>query len=115
MPSKSSHNIITAPFAVTEACRALGERLAIARKRRRLTQRDVARRAGLSAFTLVRVERGVASTELGSIVRVLWALGMEDSLRQVASLEADRVGLALERARLPKRVARRKTGDDDDF
>ncbi len=115
MPLKTSQSSIKTPFAVIEACRSLGERLAVARKRRRLTQREVARRAGLSAFTLVRIEKGVPSTELGSVVRVLWALGLEGSLSLVADLETDRVGQTLERARLPKRVVHRRAGQDDDF
>jgi transcriptional regulator with XRE-family HTH domain len=103
------------PFAVVEACRSLGERVAIARKRRRMTQKELARRAGLSAFTLIRIEKGVPSTEVGSIVRVLWALGLERTVGLVAEAEADDVGQTLERARLPKRVGRRKDELDDDF
>jgi transcriptional regulator with XRE-family HTH domain len=115
MAVKSSHSNSSAPFAVTDACRALGERLAVARKRRRLTQKELARRAGLSAFTIIRIEKGVASTELGSVVRVLWALGLDGSLASVADTAGDDVGQALERARLPKRVTGRKEQLDDDF
>ena len=100
---------------MTDACRALGERLAIARKRRRLTQKELARRAGLSAFTIIRIEKGVASTELGSVVRVLWALGLERSIALVADMASDDVGQALERAHLPRRVTSRKEQLDDDF
>ena len=115
MASKSSYPAAPLPYAVGDACRALGERLAVARKRRRLTQKELARRAGLSAFTLIRIEKGVASTELGSIVRVLWALGLERSLSFAADTASDEVGQAMERSRLPKRVTRRKEQLDDDF
>ncbi|MBS2022256.1 MAG: helix-turn-helix domain-containing protein [Deltaproteobacteria bacterium] len=103
------------PFAVVDACRSLGQRLAVARKRRRLTQREVARQAGLSAFTLIRIEKGVPSTEVGSVLRVLWALGLEGSFALVAEAEADTVGQTLDRARLPKRVRPGKGLLDDNF
>lgn len=115
MPSKTSQPSVPLPYVVAEACRGLGQRLAVARKRRRLTQRELARRAGLSTFTLIRIEKGVPGTELGSVLRVLWAMGLERSLSLVAEPESDRVGEALERARLPQRVSHRKEQLDDDF
>lgn len=111
MASKHRHSSLT-PFAVVDACRGLGERLLIARKRRRLTQKELAKRAGLSTFTLIRIEKGVPSTELGSVVRVLWALGLEATIAHVADAATDDVGQALERSRLPRRV---KEKLDDDF
>ena len=114
MALKKRLNQSSLPFAVAAACRRLGERLGIARKRRRLTQKDLARRAGLSSFTVIRIEKGIPGTEFGSIVRVLWALGLERTVELVAELDVDDVGLALERARLPRRVTQRK-GLDDDF
>jgi len=115
MTTKKSHNSSPLPSAVVEACRSLGQRVATARKRRRMTQKELARRAGLSAFTLIRIEKGVPSTEVGSIVRVLWALGLERTVELVAEAEADAVGQTLERSRLPKRVGRRRDELDDDF
>lgn len=103
------------PFAVTSTCRALGERISVARRRRRLTQKAVAQRAGLSTFTVIRIEKGVPSTEFGSIVRVLWAMGLEATVAQVADTAADDVGQALERSRLPRRVTARSEKLDDDF
>jgi transcriptional regulator with XRE-family HTH domain len=115
MAIKRSHRPARTPFAVVQACADLGERLAVARKRRRLTQKELARRAGLSSFTVIRIEKGIASTELGSIVRVLWALGLEGTLALVAHTADDEVGQALERSRLPKRVTKGKEQLDDDF
>ena len=108
------------PFAVADACRSLGERLTVARKRRRLTQKELARRAGLSTFTLLRIEKGIPGTELGSVLRVLWALGLERTFALVAEAESDGVGQTLERARLPRRVGQRRESPrkerlDDDF
>jgi transcriptional regulator with XRE-family HTH domain len=115
MASKVAQTKVPLPFAVTSACRALGERVSIARKRRRLTQKELAKRAGLSTFTVIRIEKGVPSTELGSIVRVLWALGLDAAVAKIADSTTDEVGQALERSRLPKRVSQRKERLDDDF
>lgn len=50
------------------------------------------------------------------MVRVLWAMGLDGAVGLLADTTNDRVGEALERARLPKRVSRRtKGGLDDDF
>lgn len=115
MAAKHSQKQLPIPFAVLDVCRSLGERIAVARKRRRLTQKDVARRAGLSTFTVIRIEKGIPSTELGSIVRALWALGLERTVDLVADTTSDDVGQSLERSRLPRRVNQRKGKLDDDF
>lgn len=85
---------------------ALGERLRLARKRRKLSSAVVAQRAGISRTTLYKVEAGDAGATLGSYVRVLAVLGLEGDLNQLGA--DDRVGrklqdLALEPA--PKRSA----------
>ena len=115
MAVKHSQKQLPVPYAVEEACRSLGQRIAVARKRRRLTQKDLARRAGLSTFTVIRIEKGVASTELGSVVRALWALGLERTVALVADTTGDAIGESLERSRLPKRVSHGKGALDDDF
>ncbi|SHH07451.1 helix-turn-helix domain-containing protein [Pollutimonas bauzanensis] len=83
---------------------ALGERLRLARKRRKLSNAIVAQRAGISRTTLYKVEAGDPGATLGSYVRVLAVLGLEGDLNQLGA--DDRVGrklqdLALEPA--PKR------------
>lgn len=83
---------------------ALGERLRLARKRRKLSNAAVAQRAGISRTTLYKVEAGDPGVTLGSYVRVLAVLGLEGDLNQLGA--DDRVGrklqdLALEPA--PKR------------
>ena len=84
----------------------LGERLRLARKRRKLSNAAVAQRAGISRTTLYKVEAGNPSATLGSYVRVLAALGLEGDLNQLAA--DDRVGrklqdLALESSQAQKR------------
>jgi len=83
---------------------SLGERLRLARKRRRLSNAAVAQRAGISRTTLYKVEAGDPGATLGSYVRVLAALGLEGDLNQLGA--DDRVGRKLQDLELeptPKR------------
>lgn len=57
----------------------LGERIAQRRIERDLTQPQLAREAGISKRTLVRLEGG-ESTQLTSLIRVLRALGLLENL-----------------------------------
>src|SRR3546814_21021750 len=73
---------------------ALGERLRLARKRRRLSNAAVAQRAGISRTTLYKVEAGDPGATLGSYVRVLAVLGLEGDLDQLGA--DDRIGRNLQ-------------------
>jgi len=71
----------TAPFAVKEGAHRIGERLSTARKRRRLTLRDLAAKAGISYDTARAVDAGKLQTGLGAYLlpchRLLPGLGHE--------------------------------------
>jgi len=89
---------------------ALGERLRLARKRRKLSNAVVAQRAGISRTTLHKVEAGDAGATLGSYVRVLAVLGLEGDLNQLGA--DDRVGRKLQDLALeptPKRRTATRT------
>ena len=58
----------------------LGERLRLARKRRKLTTVQVAERAGISRSTLYHLEMGEANSSIGTLLQVLMALRLEDDL-----------------------------------
>jgi len=73
---------------------ALGERLRVARLRRRLSNAVVAQRAGISRTTLYKVEAGDPGATLGSYVRVLAVLGLENDLQTLAA--DDKVGRKLQ-------------------
>lgn len=72
----------------------LGERLRLARKRRKLSNSVVAQRAGISRTTLYKVEAGNPGATLGSYIRVLAVLGLENDLNQIAT--DDKVGRKLQ-------------------
>lgn len=58
----------------------LGERLRLARKRRKLTTSQVAERAGISRSTLYHLEMGEANSSIATLLQVLMALRLEDDL-----------------------------------
>lgn len=97
-------SIGSTPFPVRRALAKLGQDIQNARKRRRLTQQIVADRAGISRSTLCKLEKGEGGVSLETLARVLFALGLLDSLQDLADLRNDPVGLHLAEESLPKRV-----------
>jgi len=105
----------TAPFAVREGAQQLGQCLRIARKRRRLTQRDLAAKAGIAYVTLRAVEAGNLQTGLGAYLAILWAMGMESEFATWADPQRDEEGKRLDIVRLPVRVRHREVNAHDYF
>jgi DNA-binding XRE family transcriptional regulator len=100
MPSK-------APLAFPSEAKLLadlGERMRLARLRRRLTAVVVAERTNISRPTLSKVERGDPSVTLGTYLRILAIYGLENDLSVVAG--DDLLGRRLQDLALP---APRKT------
>lgn len=81
----------------------LGERLRLARKRRKLSSAVVAQRSGISRTTLYKVEAGDPGATLGSYIRVLAVLGLEGDLNKLAA--DDKVGRKLQDLALEPQAA----------
>ena len=77
------------PPAAARALRSLGENLAIARVRRRESQRAWAKRLGISVPTLIRMERGDPGVGAGIYVTALWMIGRAEGLADLAAPAAD--------------------------
>lgn len=73
------------PPAAVQAMRALGENLAIARVRRRESQRAWSKRLGISVPTLIRMERGDPGVGAGIYATALWLMGRVNALPELAS------------------------------
>ena len=85
----------------------LGERIRLARLRRKLSTAVVAGRAGISRTSLYKVEAGDPGATMGSYLRVLAALGLENDLHGLAA--DDKVGRKLQDLALaPRKVAARR-------
>jgi HTH-type transcriptional regulator/antitoxin HipB len=61
---------------------ALGAALRKERKRKGMSQTDVGRSVGIDQPTVSRVEKGNHGTELGTLFRLLAALGLELSIQE---------------------------------
>ncbi|HET7131133.1 MAG TPA: helix-turn-helix transcriptional regulator [Gammaproteobacteria bacterium] len=77
------------PPAAARALQSLGENLAVARLRRRESQRTWAKRLGVSVPTLIRMERGDPGVAAGIYVTALWLIGRTDGLADLAAPAAD--------------------------
>lgn len=87
--------------ATARQLEALGERLRLARLRRRFSATTVAERAGITRSTLHRAESGDAGVALGTYVSVLRVLGLHADLDAVAL--DDELGRKLQDLDLPER------------
>lgn len=91
----------TAPLLPTtdELLRQFGNRLRLARLRRRLSAKQVAERAGMAPMTLRSLERGGSGVTMGAYLAVMQVLGIEKDLDLLG--KADPVGRELQDAQLP--------------
>ncbi|HUA23584.1 MAG TPA: helix-turn-helix domain-containing protein [Steroidobacteraceae bacterium] len=105
----------TAPAAVEEAARTLGARIRLARVRRRISLRELAKRAGMNHKTAAAVEAGSLLTGIGAYIALIWALGLERDLAKLIDPDYDQEGKQLELARTPKRARAKKSSIDVDF
>ena len=103
--SKISASLTSLPPAALQALQTLGENLAIARTRRRESQRNWARRLGISVPTLIRMERGDPTVSAGTYVTALWLMGTVSGLPDLAAPANDRGALETDVRQAIKRRA----------
>ncbi|WP_431104392.1 helix-turn-helix domain-containing protein [Roseateles noduli] len=96
------------PFILEDSLEDLGDRISLARRARRLTQQDLAAKAGIGLSTLLAVEKGTPSVQIGSVLMVLWALGLEGTFDSLSNLGSDKELSELMADFVPLRVRPRK-------
>lgn len=97
-----------------DAAELLGKLIRLGRKERKMTEEDLAGRAGISRRTLQKIERGDLKCEIGLVFEVANLVGVqlfsdEENLNHYSYTNRIDDKIAL----LPKRVRRVVTVDDD--
>ena len=101
-----AHNSL--PRSARSALHKLGEDIAVARKKRRISTVSMAERAFISRGTLYKVERGDPTVSIGIYATVLAILGLTDGLGAVADRRNDPLGLDIDEDRLPQKIQPRR-------
>lgn len=94
------------PLPVKRALHKLGQDIRDARRRRRIPATLLAERASMARMTLNKIERGEPGVAMGHYATVLFCLGLNDRLTELADLRNDPVGQLLEEEHLPQRIHR---------
>ncbi|MEE3392877.1 MAG: helix-turn-helix transcriptional regulator [Lachnospiraceae bacterium] len=92
-PSQKSHHVPLPP-PQQKILTALGDRIHMARKRRKITINDMASRANISRQTVWKIEHGDSGVSIGAYLKVLNGLGMKTELNKI--IEDDPLGRLLQ-------------------
>lgn len=90
------------PRRAAQNLQIVGEQIRLARLRRDLSIAQIAERAMCSELTVMRVERGTPTVAIGIYVRILFALGLDESILFLA--KDDEIGRTLQDLDLKNRV-----------
>ena len=96
------------PQAVIQQIKRLAQNIVIARKRRKETQAQWAKRLGVSQPTMARIERGDPAVAMASYVMCMWLINPTAALSDLIAPSQDTMALEHEvaraQARRPKRT-----------
>lgn len=90
------------PRRAAQNLQIVGEQIRLARLRRDLSIAQIADRAMCSELTVMRVEKGTPTVAIGIYVRILFALGLDESILFLA--KDDEIGRTLQDLDLKNRV-----------
>jgi transcriptional regulator with XRE-family HTH domain len=114
--TKASPSYKALPGIAIEQLRKLGQDIAIARKRRRMSMRDMAARMMVNLKTVQRMEKGDPTVGIGIMATALWILGMHRRLGDLVAPESDTTALQEDIKHLPRDFRKaRKPPDNFDF
>jgi DNA-binding XRE family transcriptional regulator len=92
------------PQAVIQQIALLSQNIVVARKRRKETQAQWAKRLGVSQPTMARIERGDPSVAMASYVMCMWLINPGASLADLVAPQLDTIALEREIARVRPRA-----------
>lgn len=84
-----SMSIMPFPILPARSVATLGERIALARRARALTQRDLAFLAGVGVSSVVALEKGHRGVALGTLARVLDAMDLLSEMDHLVAPQRD--------------------------
>lgn len=90
----------------------LGNQLEQARLARRLKQSELANRASVTRQTIGKIESG-QSVQSKNLIKVLWALGLEEALCNALAPENDLLARSLAFGSLPKKIKSKSSKIDE--
>jgi len=101
---ESDKSDVPLPLPVERAIRKLGSDVALARRRRRISQASLAERMGASVSTVRRMEKGDVRVPIHFFARAMHVFGEIQALADLLDTARDDIGLMLMDEHLPKRV-----------
>jgi transcriptional regulator with XRE-family HTH domain len=114
--AKASRSYRALPAITLDQLQKLGRDIEVARKRRRLSMRDMAARMMVNLKTVQRLEKGDPTIGIGIVASALWILGLDRRLGDLVAPESDRTGLQEDIKNLPRDFRKpRKGADKYDF
>src|SRR2546421_1618491 len=99
---KASRSYQALPAITLDQLQKLGRDIAVARRRRRISMRDMAARMMVNPKTVQRLEKGDPTVGIGMVVTALWILGMHRRLGELVAPESDKTGLHEDIKHLPR-------------
>jgi len=100
------------PLDAIKAAGSIGLSLKIARKRRSMTQMEVAMRIGVSREVVINAEAGKPVSS-HTLLSMLWLYGLLRQAIDSVADDKDVIGMSMEKSKLPIRV--RKKVNNNDF
>ena len=101
---KKSSSLSLLPFEAEDVLASLAQRVTLTRRTLGLTQADLAAKAGVGLSTIVAIEKGAPTVQLGFWLNALWALDLLQPFAKLTQLGLGAPGVALLEAQLPQRV-----------
>ncbi len=101
---------------VEQALKQLGRNIDLARKKRRMPIRDLAKRMMVSPTTVIKLIKGDPGVRLGAFITALWIFGLQKKMNDILDPENDQIGLSEDLKRVAIRVRKKKsTNKNIDF
>ena len=107
--SHTTAKVDALPLPVRRGLKKLGEDIALARRRRRISTQSMAERLQVSLKTLQRLEKGDPTVAVGTVATAMLVLSELERFTNLLDTAGDDVGLTLMDQNLPKRIRSKKT------